>query len=119
MTTSEFQRQLDTTLNNGNSKHYLDMRMKNVSKSNVRAVESRVIYANVMGDVQSRDTLVTQNTKQIKPGQEFRSNFMDRTLQSANGRGDVTIYINRIRFEDGTMWVDNGSHSCKLTSAIK
>jgi hypothetical protein len=119
MTTSEFERQMDKTLNGVKSKHYLDMRMRSVSPKNIRAVESVVIYSNAMGDESSSDTLVTQNDKVIKAGQEYKSYFMDRSSQSANGRGDVTIYIQRIRFEDNSFWQDNGSHSCKLTSPIK
>ncbi len=119
MTTSEFERQLDTTTHGGKGKHYLDMRMRNVGTKNIRAVESTVIYSNAMGDETSRDTLVTQNNKPIKPGQELKSYFMDRSVQSSNGRGDVVIYIQRVRFEDNTYWQDNGSHSCKLTSEIK
>jgi hypothetical protein len=119
MTTSEFQKQLDSTLNGGKGKHYLDMRMKNVGSKDIRAVESAVVYSNAMGDENSRDTLVTQNTKPFKVGRELKSFFMDRTSQSANGRGDITIYIQRVRFEDNTFWQDHGSRSCKLTSAIK
>jgi hypothetical protein len=119
LTTSEFERQLDKTTHGGKEKHYLDMRMQNNSSKPIRAIESVVVYANVMGDESLRDTLLSQNKNPIKPGDEHKSYFMDRSLQSANGRGDVTVYVSRVRFEDNTFWQDNGSHSCSLTSKIK
>jgi len=119
LTTSEFERQLDQTTHEGRAKHYLDMRMHNNSMKPIRAIESVAVYSNVMGDESIHDALVSQNTKPIKPGEEYKSYFMDRSLQSANGKGEVTVYIQRIRFEDGTFWQDNGSHSCALISQIK
>jgi hypothetical protein len=119
LTTSEFERQLDKTTHEGRDKHYLDMRMRNNSLKRIRAIESVALYSNVMGDESIQDALVSQNTKPIKPGEEYKSYFMDRSLQSANGKGEVTVYIQRIRFEDGTFWQDNGSHSCALISQIK
>jgi hypothetical protein len=119
LTSSEFERQLDKTAHGGKEKHYLDMRMQNNSSKPVRAIESTVVYANAMGDTSVKDSLISQNKSAINPGGEYKSFFMDRSLQSANGRGDVTVYISRIRFEDNTFWQDNGSHSCSLTSRIK
>jgi hypothetical protein len=119
MTNSEFQRQLDQTTHGGRSKHYLDMRMRNNGSKPVAAVESVVIYANKMGDETTRDTLVSQNTKPIKPGAELKSYAMDRSESAQNGVGEVTLYVSRVRFEDGNFWTDNGSHSCALTNKAK
>jgi hypothetical protein len=119
LTTSEFERQLDRTAHGGKEKHYLDMRVQNNSQKTIRAIESVVAYSNVMGDESLHDTLLSQNKKPIKPGDEYKSYFMDRSLQSANGRGDVTVYDSRVRFDDNTYWQDNGSHSCFLTSKVK
>jgi hypothetical protein len=119
LTTSEYERQTDTVIHEGQERHYLDMRMLNKSAKPIRAIESVVVYSNVMGAESTHETLVSQNQKPIKPGQEYKSYFMDRSLQSANGLGDVTVYVEKIRFSDDTFWQDNGSHSCKLTSQIK
>jgi hypothetical protein len=119
MTNSEFQRQLDQTTHGGRSKHYLDMRMRNNSSKPMAAIESVVIYSNKMGDETTRDTLVSQNTKPIKSGAELKSYSMDRSESAQNGTGEVTLYVSRVRFEDGTFWTDNGSHSCSLTNKSK
>jgi len=119
LTTSEFQRQLDQTAHGGHSKHYLDMRMRNNSSKPIAAIESVVVYANKMGDETMRDTLVSQNTKPIKPGEEHKSYAMDRAERTQNGTGDVILYISRVRFEDNTFWQDNGSHSCSLSNKVK
>ena len=119
LTTSEFQRQLDQTTHGGHSKHYLDMRMRNNSSKPIAAIESVVVYANKMGDETMRDTLVSQNTKPIKPGEEHKSYAMDRAERTQNGTGDVILYISRVRFEDNTFWQDNGSHSCSLSNKVK
>jgi hypothetical protein len=119
LTTSEYERQTDKVTHEGQEKHYLDMRMLNKSDKPIRAIESVVVYSNVMGAESTHETLVSQNKKPVKPGQEHKSYFMDRSLQSANGLGDVTVYVEKIRFSDNTFWQDNGSHSCKLTSQIK
>jgi len=119
LTTSEFQRQLDTTTHGGHDKHYLDMRMRNNSSKSIAAIESVVVYANKMGDETTRDTLISQNTKPIKPGDEHKSYSMDRTERTQNGAGQVTLYISRVRFEDNTFWQDNGSHSCSLSNKAK
>jgi hypothetical protein len=119
MTTSEFQRQLDQTAHGGNSKHYLDMRMRNNSSKPIAAIESVVIYTNKMGDETTRDTLVSQNPKPIKPGEEHKSYSMDRSEKMQNGVGNVILFVSRVRFEDNTFWQDNGSHSCSLSSKVK
>ena len=119
MTTSEFERDVDKASHGGKAKHYLDMRERNNTQKEIKAIENVVVYANVMGDESLRDTLLSQNTKPIKPGEELKSYFMDRSLQTANGNGDVTVYVQRVRFVDDTFWQDNGSHSCAMTSHIK
>jgi hypothetical protein len=119
MTTSEYQRQTDETLHGGMGKHYLDMRLKNISTKLITAIESVASYVNVMGDPSASTTFTTQNSKPIKPGQENRSYTMDREMLAANGKGQVIVYVQRVRFEDGTFWTDNGSHSCSLTNQIK
>jgi hypothetical protein len=119
LTTSEFQRQLDQTEHGGHSKHYLDMRMRNSSSKPIAAIESVVVYSNKMGDETTHDTLLSQNTKPIKPGEELKSYSMDRSESTQNGTGNVTLYIGRVRFEDNTFWQDNGSHSCSLSNKVK
>jgi hypothetical protein len=119
LTTSEYERQTDKVIHEGQKKHYLDMRMLNKSTKPIRAVESVVVYSDVMGAETKHEALVSQNNKPIKPGQEYNSSIMDRSLQSANGLGDVTVYVEKLRYSDNTFWQDNGSHSCKLTSQIK
>ena len=44
---------------------------------------------------------------------------MDTSESWRNGKGEVNVYVNRVRFEDDSFWQDNGSHSCALTSKIK
>ncbi|HEY3768900.1 MAG TPA: hypothetical protein VGN44_09515 [Candidatus Angelobacter sp.] len=119
MTTSEFQRQLDQTEHGGHAKHYLDMRMRNSSSKPIAAIESVVVYSNKMGDETTHDTLLSQNTKPIKPGEELKSYSMDRSESTQNGTGNVTLYIGRVRFEDNSFWQDNGSHSCSLSNKVK
>jgi hypothetical protein len=119
LTTSEFQRQLDETTHEGVATHYLDSRLRNVSQKPIAAIESVAIYMDRMGDQSATATLVTQNDKPIAPGKEFQSNYMDRAERTANGAGLVTLYVHRIRFQDQSLWQDNGSHSCSLSSKVK
>ena len=119
MTTSEFQRQLDETSHGGHAKHYLDIRERNNSAKPIAAVEEIIVYFNKMGDETLRDKVVSQNKKSIAPGAERKSFVMDRTQATANGAGTVTMYINRVRFEDDSVWQDNGSHSCSFSNKAK
>jgi hypothetical protein len=115
LTTSEFQRQVDETTHGGAGKHYLDMRMRNNSQRPVAAIESVVVYSNKMGDEAVSTTLMSQNDSPIKPGQEYKSSYMDREEWTQNGAGEVTVYIKRVRFTDSTKWQDDSSHSCSLS----
>jgi hypothetical protein len=78
LTTSEYERQTDKVIHEGQERHYLDMRMLNKSAKPIRAIESVVVYSNVMGAESTHEPLVSQNQKPIKPGQEYKSYFMDR-----------------------------------------
>jgi hypothetical protein len=119
LTKSEFERAVEKAGAGGNDPHYLDVRMRNGSGKNVRAIEAFVVYADAMGDAGPQTTLLTQNTKDIKPGGEYRGYSVDTSQRSSNGIGDVTVFVSRIRYEDNTFWQDNGSHSCALTTRIK
>jgi hypothetical protein len=119
LTTSEFQRQLDETTHGGESTHYLDSRLRNVSQKPIATVESVAVYTDRMGDQSTTVTLLTQNTKPIAPGKELQGNYMDREQRMANGTGQVLLYVHRIRFQDQSMWQDNGSHSCSFSSVVK
>jgi hypothetical protein len=119
LTTSELQRQIDQATHEGSEKHYLDMRIRNASQKPIAAIESVVIYSDRMGDESLRNTLVSQNDKPINPGQETTMSAMDRDASTQNGMGQVVLYVSRVRFVDNTFWIDNGSHSCALTSTAK
>jgi hypothetical protein len=119
LTTSELQRQLDETLHEGEAKHFLDMRLRNSSPKPIAAVESVAVYSDRMGDESTRITLLSQNTKPIRPGKEISGSYMDRNERTLNGQGQVSLYVQRVRFQDQTMWQDNGSHSCSLSSEVK
>jgi hypothetical protein len=119
LTKSPFERAMEKANNGGKDPHYLDVRMHNATQKSIRAVEATVAYANLMGDQGVTNTLLFQNDNPIKAGKEFRGYSVDTSEQSANGKGDVTVYIDRVRFEDNTFWRDNGSRSCALTSKIK
>jgi len=119
LTTSEYERQTDKVMHEGQKKHYLDMRLLNKGTKPITAIESVVVYSDVMGAETAHEALVSQNSRPLKPGQEYSGSFMDRSLQSANGLGDVTVYVEKLRYTDNTFWQDNGSRSCKLTRQIK
>jgi hypothetical protein len=93
--------------------------MRNGSDKPIRAIEAFAVYANSMGDEGERTSVLTQNNKAIKPGEEYRCYAVDTSVRSANGIGDVRVFITRVRFEDNTFWQDNGSQSCSLTTMIK
>lgn len=119
LTTSELQRQIDSAQNGGAGKNYLDVRLRNDSQKAVKAFEYTAVYSNNMGDETTSGTYVSQNTQPIKPGALTKAYTMDRAERSQTGNGDVKVYISRIRFDDDTMWEDNGSHSCFKTVASK
>jgi hypothetical protein len=119
LTKSQFERAYEKALNGGHEPHYLDVRMRNASQKQVRGIEAFVVYANIMGDQGETSTILSQNDKSIKPGGEYKGYSVDTYERWQNGKGDVTVYVNRIRFEDNTFWYDNGSHSCALTTQIK
>jgi hypothetical protein len=119
LTTSELQRQIDTAQNGGAGKNYLDVRLRNDSQKAIKAFEYAAVYRNTMGDEMASGTYVSQNTQPIKPGSLTKAYTMDRAERSQTGNGDVKVYISRIRFDDDTMWEDNGSHSCFKTVASK
>ena len=101
------------------SGHYLDIRMRNNSQQPVKAIEALAAYSNAMGDEGASQTILSQNDKSIPPGGEYLGYTADVLEQWLNGKGEVTVYVNRVRFEDNTFWQDNGSHSCALTTKIK
>jgi hypothetical protein len=119
LTKSRFEQAVEKASNGGRDPHYLDVRMRNVTQKSIRAIEASVVYANLMGDQGAENTLLLQNDNPIRAGKEFRGYSVDTAERWANGKGDVTVYVNRVRFEDNTFWKDNGSRSCALTSAIK
>lgn len=119
LTTSEFERQIDSAQNGGAGKNYLDVRLRNDSQKAIRAFEYAAVYRNNMGDETASGTYVSQNTQPIKPDTLTRAYTMDRAARSQTGAGDVKVYVSRIRFDDDTMWEDNGSHSCFKTVASK
>jgi hypothetical protein len=119
MTKSEFERAVEKANNGGHDPHYLDVRMRNGSDKPVRAIEAFAVYANAMGDEGERTSLLTQNDKAIKPGGEYKCYSVDTSARSSNGKGDVTVYVSRVRYEDNTFWQDNGSHSCSLTTRVR
>jgi hypothetical protein len=67
MITSEFERQLDQTIHGGaEKKHYLDIRVRNDTKTPVRAFEFAAIYVNRMGNQTTSAIYISQNTQPIK-----------------------------------------------------
>ncbi len=119
LTKSEYERAVEKASNGGNDPHYLDVRMRNRSDKPIRAIEAFAAYANVMGDEGDKTRVLTQNSKPIMPGGEYKCYAVDTSIRSSNGAGDVKVYITRVRYEDNTFWQDNGSQSCSLTTRIK
>lgn len=118
LTTSEFERQVDETIHNGQTKHYLDVRVQNESEKRVSAFEFGTIYTNRMGDETTSATFVSQNPRAIKPGDVSKTSTMDRDPLAQTGSGQVKVYIGRIRFDDGSSWLDDGTRSCSRTTNI-
>lgn len=119
LTTSEFERHIDSAQNGGADKNYLDVRLRNDSQKAIKTFEYSAVYRENMGDEMASGTYVSQNTRPIKPGAITRVYTMDRAERLQAGTGDVKVYISRIRFADDTMWEDNGSHSCFKIVASK
>lgn len=118
LTTSEFQRQVDETIHNGQDKHYLDIRVRNDSAKPVSAFEFGTTYLNRMGDAAASATYISQNTHSIGPNEEIRASAMDRDTLAQTGSGQVRVYIGRVKFDDGSLWQDDGTHSCSRTTGI-
>jgi hypothetical protein len=119
LTTSEFERQLDETAHEGQGKHYLDVAVRNSSDKPIVAFEFAAVYSDKMGDETTSATYVSQNEHAIQPGDISKASAMDRNEWSQNGAGQVTMYISRVRFNDKTMWKDDGTHSCSREIAAK
>jgi hypothetical protein len=119
LTTSQLERDLEKARNGGHDAHYLDTRMRNDSLKPIKAIEAFVVYSDKMGDQRARQTILSQNDKSVPPKGEYRGYLVDTPESWRNGKGEVTVYVIRVRFEDDTFWQDNGSHSCALTSKIK
>jgi hypothetical protein len=119
LTTSQFERQVDETIHNGQSKHYLDVRVHNDSDKSVAAFEFGAIYLNKMGDEAASTTYISQNTRPIRPGGEMKTTAMDRETLAQTGSGEVKVYVGRVRFDDGSSWQDDGTHSCSRTTTIQ
>jgi hypothetical protein len=117
LSTSQLQRQIDEA-QNGN-KNYVDLNVRNDGRKAIRAFEYTAVYRDAMGDETVSPTYVSQNTKPIAAGEVFKTTAMDRSQRASTGRGDIKVYISRIRFDDDTMWEDNGSQSCFKTVASK
>jgi hypothetical protein len=120
LTKSRFEQAVEKAQNGGNDPHYLDVRLHNASQKTVRAIEATVTYTDAMGDESTNGTtLLMQNNDPIKPGKDVSGYSVDTFARSANGKGEVSVRVSRVRFEDNTFWKDNGSRSCALTSKIK
>lgn len=119
LTKSQFERDMDRARHGGHEAHYLDIRMRNNGQQPIKAIEAFAVYFDKMGDPGARETILSQNDKDIPPGGEYKGYMVDTMDRWRNGKGDVTVYVNRVRFGDNTYWQDNGSHSCSLSSAIK
>ena len=119
LTKSQFELDLEKARNGGHNAHYLDTRMRNDSQKPIKAIEAFVVYSDKMGDQGAKQTILSQNDKSIPPRGDYRGYSVDTSERLRNGKGEVTVYVNRVRFEDDTFWQDNGSHSCALTSKIK
>lgn len=119
LTTSEFERQIDSARNGGVQKNYLDLRVRNDGEKPIKAFEFSDVYRNTMGDETISATYVSQNTQPIGPGATSRSYTMDRVERARSGEGDIKVYISRIRFGDDSIWEDNGTHSCFRTVTSK
>lgn len=119
LTTSEFQRQIDQATHGGVDKHYLDVQVRNDSGRPVKAFEFSAAYMDKMGDESTSAAFVSQNNKPIRTGAIFKTSAMDRELLIQNGTGEVAVYVARVRFEDDSLWRDNGTHSCSLRASLK
>jgi hypothetical protein len=119
LTTSQFERDLEKARNGGRDAHYLDTRMRNDSQKPIKAIEAFAVYSDKMGDQSARQTILSQNDKSVPPKGDYRGYIVDTSEVLRNGKGEVIVYVNRVRFEDNTFWQDNGSHSCTLTTKIK
>jgi hypothetical protein len=116
LTTSEFEQRLDAATHNGQNKHYLDIKFRNDSDTRISGIEFGSVYSNRMGDETTSSIFILQNSKLIDPKTEYKSYVMDRTQVSQSGTGEVKVFINRIRFEDGSVWHDNGTRSCSRSA---
>ena len=110
---------MDETMHAGQGKHYLDIKVQNAGIKPVAAFEYTTVYADKMGDLSNSATYISQNTHAIKPGATFGSSAMDRDHSAQNGMGQVTVYVSRVRFDDGTYWRDDGSRSCSRVANLR
>lgn len=119
LTTSELQRQIDQVNHGGVQKHYLDVKVRNDSGKPVKAFEFSAAYADRMGDESTATSFVSQNDKSIRAGEVYKAFAMDRDSLMQNGKGEVTVFVGRVRFEDNSQWQDNGSRSCGLKASFR
>jgi hypothetical protein len=119
LTKSDAERTLEKVKNGGRDPHYLDIEVRNESKDAIKAIEAFAVYTDKMGDEQVKTKVLFQNDKNIRPGGKHAGYSIDTFAQSENGKGEVTVFVNRVRFDDNRYWQDNGSHSCALTTKVK
>jgi hypothetical protein len=119
MTKSPYERAAEKASNGGHDPHYLDVRMRNDSTQAVKAIEAFAVYTDKMGDPGARQSILSQNEKDIPAKGEYKGYAVDTAERWRNGIGEVTVYVTRVRFHDNSFWQDNGGHSCSLTTNIK
>lgn len=89
----------------------------NISAKKIDAVMFKVDSVGALGDIQqlvvTPEYTILENQKRhpFNPGVVSKIGFENNPVLS---RGGYRVYLYGARYEDGSIWKDDGSHSCSL-----
>ena len=85
------------------------LKLTNTTSKTVKAAIMKLAAIDAVGDV--RDFAVTPElelTHAVKPGETRKATWDIHTPEMQK----LKVWVNAVRFDDGTVWRDDGSHSC-------
>lgn len=87
----------------------LTVKWKNISSKEIAGIKFGIAWIDAVGDQHPAHTGFTGEDK-VKPGQTKKYQW-DIPLNQDETRAEG--WLTKVLFKDGTVWEDNGTHSCK------
>ena len=88
---------------------HADLTLLNTTSKEVKAAVLKLAAVDAVGDVHEfAVTPELELTHAIKPGAQRKANW---TIHTKDGQR-LRVWVSAVRFEDGTVWHDDNSHSC-------